>query len=399
MTLMNAIVDELIRNYCFLLLMCDSVTTLIGSDDSKVKAPPRLHLILLTSTNNICLPISMLRSNPKPAPSTQHRTLERSNHKDSRRPFATMGHVANGDNIQEEILSQQTDLYDLDFFMVPTTPDNTPEDVMTNVSETFFSHETGATDTVLTPTDHNGADRRNTNNENNGAEDGSDVADTEFATDDNDNPYASFDPNTILLISITNPSAFPIQRLQEVQSQRQPSTHVTDMWCHKTPSGPITQVTADLQDGSINHLFIRDERWISALGLAAPDFDTIQFDATKLRLDETFTIRVFPGQRTRKLEEWIMGELVGARHAYLYWLDERQCADPRCAPYAAEAKAIARKTGRRWPDVMREIEQVWTLEQGGDGREYKENRAKYLGEDPRYPAGAEERSILRSMFG
>lgn len=93
-----------------------------------------------------------------------------------------------------------------------------------------------------------------------------------------------------------------------------------------------------------------------------------------------------------------MGELVSARHAYLYWLDERRTADPRHGPYAAEAKAIARKTGRRWMDVMREVERVWELEQGSDGGEYRGNRVGYLGEDPVYEEGAEKGRVVRSMF-
>jgi len=217
--------------------------------------------------------------------------------------------------------------------------------------------------------------------------------------DSYEDPYASLDPSTTLAIPVTNPFAFPIERLREVQEGRQPSTHIVDMLVHKTPSGPITQVTADVQDGSINHLFIRDSRIIDALGFGAPDFDTIKLDTVKFRLDETFTIRVFSGQKPKKLENWIMGELKSARHAYLYWLDERQSADPRTPPFAAEARAIARKTGRRWPDVMKEIEHVWKLEQGRCWNEYRYNRARYLGEDPMYPEGAEGGKVVRGMFG
>ncbi|KAJ4374527.1 hypothetical protein N0V86_007396 [Didymella sp. IMI 355093] len=223
-------------------------------------------------------------------------------------------------------------------------------------------------------------------------------SDEEEGDDPGEDPYASLDPNATLAIPVTNPFAFPVERLREVQEGRQPSTHVVDMLVHKTPSGPITQVTADTQDGSINHLFIRDPRIIDALGFAAPDFDTINLDTTKLRLDETFTIKVFSGQRPDRLENWIMGELVSGRHAYLYWLDERWTADPRGAPFAAEARAIARKTGRRWPDVMNEIEHVWELERGRGGNEYRNNRIKYLGEDPTYPE-SEGRKVVRSMFG
>ncbi|KAF3044890.1 hypothetical protein E8E11_008944 [Didymella keratinophila] len=221
----------------------------------------------------------------------------------------------------------------------------------------------------------------------------------EEGDDPDEGPYAFLDHSTTLAIPVTNPFAFPTERLREVQEGRQPGTHIVDMLVHKTPSGPITQVTADVQDGSINHLFIRDPRIIDALSFSAPDFDTITLDTAKLRLDETFTIRVFSGQKPKKLENWIMGELKSARHAYLYWLDERQSADPRTPPFAAEARAIARTTGRRWPDVMKEIEHVWNLEQGRGGDEYRYNRARYLGEDPKYPEGAEGGRVVRSMFG
>lgn len=215
-----------------------------------------------------------------------------------------------------------------------------------------------------------------------------------------DDPYASFDPNISLAIPITNPSSFPVERLQEVQAQYQPSTTITNMLCHKTPSGPITQVTADVQDGSVDHLIIRDPRIIDALGLTAPAFDTIYTEpedfTAVLRFRETFVLNVLPGHRPQDPEEYIVAELVGARHPYLYWLDERRSADPTAAPYAAEAKAIAKKTRRRWPDVMLEIEEIWEYEQGENGKWYREHRLEYLGEDPTYPAGTEW--APRSMF-
>ncbi|KAF1922749.1 uncharacterized protein M421DRAFT_77223 [Didymella exigua CBS 183.55] len=202
-----------------------------------------------------------------------------------------------------------------------------------------------------------------------------------------------------LAIPVTNPSAFPVERFREVQEGRQPSTRIVDMLVYKASSGPITKVTADIQDGSINHLFIRDPRVIDALGFAAPYFDTINLDTNKLRLGETFTIRIFSGQRPKRLDNWIMGELGSGRHAYLEWLDERGNADPRAPPFAAEARAIARKTGRRWPDVMSEIESVWRLERNSGGNEFRHNRVKYLGEDPAYAEAAERGRVMRSMFG
>ncbi|KAH6633493.1 hypothetical protein C7974DRAFT_452827 [Boeremia exigua] len=286
-----------------------------------------------------------------------------------------MGHVANNDKVQEEIRLDRPIVKDLEFMVIPATPETLPESAMADPSDTDLEQHKQVV---------RGIDVNKAPNDGDGGK-----------TED---PYGSLDPNTTLLIPITNPSDFPIQRLQEVQSDHQPSTHITNMWCHKTPTGAITQVTADIQDGSINHLYIRDPRWLRALGLAAPDFDTIHFDSAQLRLDETFKIRIFAGQRPQRLENWIMGELIGARHAFLYWLDERRSAYPTSGPYAAESKAIARATGRRALNVMKEIEGVWELEQGSDGKEYRENRIRYLGEDPTYPAGAEERRNVRSMF-
>jgi hypothetical protein len=222
---------------------------------------------------------------------------------------------------------------------------------------------------------------------------------TKVPAPDAEDDESSSDEHTTMVIPITNPSAFPIQRIQEVQSQHYPSTTITTMLCHKSPSGTITQVTVDINNGSINHLIIRDTRIINALSLQPPHFDTIILDTTKLRTDETFNIRILPGQRPQNLDEWIVGELVSARHAYLYWLDERQTADPKTPPFATEAKALARKLGRRWPDVMREVEGFWRLEQRSNGMRYRENRERYLGEDPRYEEGAGRGVKIRSMFG
>ena len=88
-----------------------------------------------------------------------------------------------------------------------------------------------------------------------------------------------------------------------------------------------------------------------------------------------------------------------SEEAYLYWLKERKSADPRGPPYATEARAIAKKTERRWIDIKKEIDQVWKLEQSSGGREHREERLRYLGEDPVYPVDAEAGRALRSMFG
>ncbi|KAJ4324614.1 hypothetical protein N0V94_001184 [Neodidymelliopsis sp. IMI 364377] len=222
---------------------------------------------------------------------------------------------------------------------------------------------------------------------------------TNVPAPDTEDDESSLEEHTTMVIPITNPSVFPVQRIQEVQSQHYPSTTIVTMLCHKSPSGTITQVTADINNGSINHIIIRDTRIINALSLQPPHFDTITLDTTKLKNDETFKIRILPGQRPQNLDEWIVGELVSARHAYLYWLDERQTADPKTPPFATEAKALARKLGRRWPDVMREVEGFWRLEQGSNGMRYRGDRERYLGEDPRYEEWAERGVKIWSMFG
>lgn len=313
-----------------------------------------------------------------------------------------MSRVANSQKVQEELAMRYRISDKAAFISIPTTPST-----RSLSSEIDMAVERGrlplhSDESMQSPSSASATDpaaQHSDMDKPHGEEGKATDADAGILEDEGEDPYASLDPTTNLAIPITNPSAFPVQRLQEVQAQYQPSTHITNMLCHKTPTGPITLVTADIQDGSINHLLIRDARLISALGLAAPAYDTITMDLTKLRIDETFIVQILPGQRPQKLDEWIVAELVSARHAYLYWLDERKTADPKTAPYATEAKAIARNTGRRWPDVMNEIEKVWKLEQGVDGAEYRGNRAMYLGEDPLYPVGAEEGRVVRSLFG
>lgn len=298
-----------------------------------------------------------------------------------------MNFVANDDELRFRQLS-------LEDSTASTTPDITPIKEGTHLTGEPMDIDEDTSASKLTSfhnKSHESAARHIEVDEN--------YSDGEEGHDPNEDPYASMDPDTTLVIPVTNPSAFPVERLREVQEGRQPSTHIVNMLVHKTPSSPVTQVTADVQDGSINHLFIRDPHIIDALGFTAPDYDTIDLDTAKLRHNETFAIRICCGQRPKKLENWIMGELVSARHAYLYWLDERQTADPRTPPFAAEARAIARQTGRRWPDVMDEIEHVRRLEQGIDGVKYRNDRIKYLGEDPTYPDGAEGQRGVRSMFG
>lgn len=316
--------------------------------------------------------------------------------------LATMGHVAPSKTVPEELASQQHVSIEpaaISTPTVPTTPDNTPQSAMMDANETLSPQASGAQQPDATSTQHTepaaspaGVDKVH---EPEGNEDNADTG-----AEKEEDPYASLDPNTTLAIIITNPSDFPVERIQEVEAQYQPSTKITHMVCHKTPSGPITQVTADVEDGSVDHLIIRDPHIIEALGLTAPDYDTIYSDFTDiaayLRLRETFILNVLPGHRPQDPTEYIVAELVSARHPFLYWLDERRNADPTTPPYAAEAKAIAKKTRRRWPDVMFEIEEIWDFEHGDEGKSYRESRLGLLGEDPTYPPG--EQWVPRSMF-
>jgi hypothetical protein len=73
--------------------------------------------------------------------------------------------------------------------------------------------------------------------------------------------------------------------------------------------------------------------------------------------------------------------------------------DPKGGVYAQQARVIAAKLERRAPDVFREIDTHWKLEQGNGGKKYRLDRMKYLGEDPVYKeeaaggAKATERSV------
>jgi hypothetical protein len=200
----------------------------------------------------------------------------------------------------------------------------------------------------------------------------------------------------ITMIPILNPSAFPVQRIQEVQAQRYPSTKVVSMWSHTNVAGEVVQVTADIQDGSVNHLILTDARLITALGLRSGAHDTILLDVSQLKIDETFRIIDSPGKRS-DLNIFIVGQLVSGRNAYLYWLEHRGTADPKGPPYVQEARRIATQVGRRALDVWREIEKVWGLEQGGGGQGYRANRVKYLGEDP--VVFRKDKEDGRSMWG
>ncbi|KAF2830288.1 hypothetical protein CC86DRAFT_271037, partial [Ophiobolus disseminans] len=198
------------------------------------------------------------------------------------------------------------------------------------------------------------------------------------------NPTSPLPPHHRYIIPIINPEALPINRIQDIQALRYPSARIYAMLTHRNVNGDVIQVTADMDAGPVDHLLINDTRIITALELRQPDYDTISIQENILRINETFTIHISPSQRLRYSNDFLVGELRPARHAYLYWLDSRGSADPKCGPWAQEARRIAGKLGRRAPDVWREIEGYWSLEQGAGGKVYRTDRLRYLGEDPVY---------------
>ncbi|KAF1844983.1 uncharacterized protein K460DRAFT_405263 [Cucurbitaria berberidis CBS 394.84] len=199
------------------------------------------------------------------------------------------------------------------------------------------------------------------------------------------------------IVLVQNPEDFPIHRIQEVQSQYYPSTKIAALWIHRDANGTTTKVTADVDGGSVDHLIISDMRLIVALGLHEHLQNTLLLDESKFRIDETFTIELLPGQRITDPKARIVGELLPARHAYLYWLDSRCTANPKAPPFIQEARTLARKLRRRTPDVWREVKKMWDLEQGSGGRQYRENREDHLGESPSYPT-TEEKIATRCMW-
>jgi hypothetical protein len=209
-------------------------------------------------------------------------------------------------------------------------------------------------------------------------------------------------PKTHVLVTpVTNPEAFPIDRIQDIQALRYPRAKIVGGWAHQNTIGDVVQVTVDMQDGPVNHIIIDDARLIFALGLREGNNDVISIQHDHLRIDETFDIRLFPNQHPQDLNAFVVGELVSARHAYLYWLDLRGSADPKGAPYVQQARDIATQLGRRAPHVWKEIESYWELEHGSGGKMYRDKRMKYLGEDPVYPKAeeAKKREQARSMWG
>ncbi|USP81653.1 uncharacterized protein yc1106_08927 [Curvularia clavata] len=200
------------------------------------------------------------------------------------------------------------------------------------------------------------------------------------------------------LIPITNPEAFPVSIIQEAQAGYYPSLGILSMWLHLDTANQPILVTADIENGPIDHLLIRNPRTIAFLGLSSsPPSNTIVLQPTE-RIDETYTIRLVPGHEDpRDPDAWVVGELLSARHAYLYWLDERNSADPKGPPMAAEARAIARRTRRKALDVMREIERYWEMEYGSGGQRFRERRAVLLGEDPVFE-GSRDGRMKRCMW-
>jgi hypothetical protein len=204
----------------------------------------------------------------------------------------------------------------------------------------------------------------------------------------------------IYLTPVTNPEMFPMGRIQFVQSQYYPSARIVSMWTHRDSNGGIGEISADMQDGPVNHLLIKEARIVAALGLLDGANDTISFRDDAFRIHETFSISVLPNQCMKNLYTFLVGELKTARHAFLYWLDSRGSSDPKCPPYGQEIRHIAVQLGRRAPDVWKEIDGYWQLEQGSGGSMYRRDRTKYLGEDPVYNEDTKvKKPEVLSMWG
>ena len=203
-------------------------------------------------------------------------------------------------------------------------------------------------------------------------------------------------PGTCTVVRIHDFNAFPMTKVQEIQADYYPRAIIIAMCVHRDNNNQVTQVAASMDNGPVNFLLISDPRIITFLGFGQPPYDRICLQPNP-RLDETYQTYMHPGLASRDPKVWRVGELVSARHAYLYWLDTRQTADPKAPPTIAEARILAPKIGRRAKNVWEEIERCWNLEQGSSGKRYRENRMEYLGEDPKYPEGEERRSS-RSMW-
>ncbi|KAH7396954.1 hypothetical protein DE146DRAFT_764282 [Phaeosphaeria sp. MPI-PUGE-AT-0046c] len=198
---------------------------------------------------------------------------------------------------------------------------------------------------------------------------------------------------------VTNPEAFPVGRIQSVQAQYYPSASIVNIFTHSDTNGEVIRVAADMQDGPVNHFTIHDRHIITALGLREGKVDRIAINEDAFRLHETFTITIPPHQHVKNVNNFVIGELQSARHAFLHWLDHRGCTDPGCPPFAQEVRIIAGQLGRRAHDVWKDIDSYWQLEQGSGGKLYKNNRLEYLGEDVRYDVNIERKEGVPSMWG
>ena len=180
-------------------------------------------------------------------------------------------------------------------------------------------------------------------------------------------------------VTVKNPEAFPVHRIQDVQAGVYPGTRIAKIATHVDPDGTVRKVTLDVDGGHVNHLIIKDARIIAGLGLSEPPYNTI---TSTLRAGETFKAFIPSGQTD--IDYWSCRVLKSARHAFLCWLDLRETADPRGGPFWQEARLIARELSRRAPDVFREINDHWNLEQSAGGSRHRANRIKLLGENPQY---------------
>ena len=194
-----------------------------------------------------------------------------------------------------------------------------------------------------------------------------------------------------IITQVQNPEVFPIERIQDIQALYYPSAKITAMRVFGTKLGSDIIVTAEMERGPFNHILINDSRLINALGLNKEPHDTLVLQPSEFRVNETFMILPFSTHNPENMKISLVGEMVPARHAFLHWLDSREFADPKRPPFVQEANRLAVALKRRAPDVWREIDEYWNLEQGAGGKRYRMQRERYLGEDPKYPDSEEKK--------
>lgn len=197
----------------------------------------------------------------------------------------------------------------------------------------------------------------------------------------------------MIIHPVQNPEVFPIERIGVIQSLFYPSAKITSMRVFRTKLGSDIMATASMESGPFNRILITDSRLIAALGLDKEPHNTLVLQPSKFRMHETFDILPLSNHDPDDMENSLLGELVPARHAFLHWLDSREVADPKRPPFPQEVKRLAGSLNRRAPDVWREIEEYWDLEQGAGGKRFRAHRKKYLGEDPKYPDGQEKKPV------